>query len=58
MYLRFFIIDTKICYKYTLNFKTFCLGNIVTGILVDFILITICWPKLVAIMDLEVLFDM
>ena len=38
--------------------KLFVLGNIETGILVDFILITILWPKLAAIMDFEVLFDM
>ena len=37
--------------------KLFVLGNIETGILVDFTLITIFWPKLVAIMDFEVPFD-
>ena len=38
--------------------KRFVLGNIETGILVDYILITIFWPKLAAIMNFEVLFDM
>ena len=46
MYLWFFIVDF------------FVLGNIETGILVDFILIMMFWPKLVAIMDFEVFFDM
>ena len=38
--------------------KRFVLGNIETGILVDYILVTIFWPKLAAIVDFEVLFDM
>ena len=38
--------------------KLSVLGNIETGILFDFILITNFWPKLAAIMDFEVLFDM
>ena len=46
MYLWFFIVDF------------FVLGNIETGILVDFILIMMFWPKLAAIMDFEVFFDM
>ena len=58
MYLWFFMVDTIICYKYTQNFKLFILGNIETGILVDFILMTIFWSKLAAIMDFEVYFDM
>ena len=58
MDLWFFIVDTIICNKYTWNFKNFCLGNIETGILVDFIQIAIFWPKLAAIMDFEILFDM
>ena len=40
------------------TYKFFVLGNIETGILVYFILITIFWPKLAAIMDFEILFDM
>ena len=54
----FVIVDTIICYTYTYNFQTFVLGNIETGIVFDFILITIFWPKLAAIMHFEVLFDM
>ena len=38
--------------------KRFVLGNTETGILVDFILITILWPKLQAIMDFEGPIDM
>ena len=58
MYLWFFFVDTMITINTHKTLNRVVLGNIETGILVDYILITIFWPKLAAIVDIEVLFDM